>query len=64
MSTEFYSNCSSKKPPEKNYSAGFGDYCYTPECESAFSLNVMEKYLKLALAYLRLRKITRKREDG
>ena len=36
MSVGFYSNCSSKKPPEKNCSAGFGDYCCTPESKSAF----------------------------
>ena len=36
ISAEFYSNCSSKKPPEKNCSAGFGDYCCTPESKSAF----------------------------
>ena len=29
-----------------------------------FTLNVMEKESKLALAYLSFRKITRKREDG
>ena len=36
MSSEFDSNCSSKKRPEKNCSAGFGDYCCIPECKSAF----------------------------
>ena len=36
MSAEFYSNCPSKKLPEKNCSAGFGDYCCVPECKSAF----------------------------
>ena len=36
MSAEFYSNCWSKKRLEKNCSAGFGNYCSIPECESAF----------------------------
>ena len=36
ITAEFYSNCSSKKRPEKNCSAGFGDYCCIPECKSAF----------------------------
>ena len=65
MSAEFYSNYSSKKCPEKNYSAGFGDYCCIPECKSAFyTLNVIEKESKLALAYSSFRKIAQKREDG
>ena len=50
MSTEFYSNCSSKKPPEKNYSAGFGDYCYTPECESAFYTKRDGKIFKTSIS--------------
>ena len=64
MSPEFYSNCSTKKRPEKNCYAGFGDYCCIPDLKVIFTLNVMEKESKLALAYLSLRKITRKREDG
>ena len=67
MSAEFYSNYSSKKRPEKNCSAGFGDYWIIVAYQNAkvlFTLNVMEKESKLALAYLSFRKITRKREDG
>ena len=36
MPAEFYSSCSSEKRPEKNCSAGLGDYCCIPECKSAF----------------------------
>ena len=64
MSVEFYSNCSSKKRPEKNCSAGFGDYCCIPECKSAFYIKRDGKRVKLALAYLSFRKITQKIEDG
>ena len=64
MSAEFYSKCSSKKPREKNCAAGFGDYCYTSECKSAFYTRRDGKKSKLALVYLSLRKITRKRENG
>ena len=67
MSAEFYSNYSSKKRPEKNCSADFGDYWIIVVYQNAkvlFTLNVMEKESKLALAYLSFRKITRKREDG
>ena len=64
MSAEFYSSCSSKKRPEKKCSAGFGDYCCIPECKSAFYTKRDGKRVKLALAYLSFRKVTRKREDG
>ena len=60
VSAEFYSNCSSKKRPEKKCSAGFGDYCYMPECRSAFYTKRDEKRIKTSL----FRKIARKREDG
>ena len=57
VSAEFYSNCSSKKRPEKKFSAGFGDYCCIPECESAF-------YTKRDGKTSLFRKIAWKREDG
>ena len=60
MSPEFYSNCSTKKRPEKNCYACFGDYCCIPDLKVIFTLNVMEKESKLALAYLSFRKIKRR----
>ena len=60
MSPEFYSNCSTKKRPEKNCYAGFGDYCCIPDLKVIFTLNMMEKESKLALAYLSFRKKKRR----
>ena len=57
-----------KNVQERNYSAGFDDYCCIPECKSAFYcfllFHVTGKESKLALVYLNFRKITAKIEDG
>ena len=50
MSAEFYSNYSSKKRPEKNCSAGFGDYCCIPECKSAFYTKRDGKRIKTGIS--------------
>ena len=52
MSAEFYSNCPSKKRPEKNSAAGFGDYCCTPECKSAFYIKRDGKRVKIGISLL------------
>ena len=56
MSAEFYSNCSSKKRPEKNCSAGFGDYCCIPECKSAFYTKRDGKRVKTGISLFKFPK--------
>ena len=56
MSAEFCCNCSSKKRPEKNYSAGFGDYCCIPECKSIFYTKRGGKRVKTGISLFKLPK--------
>ena len=56
LPAEFYSNCSSKKRPEKNCSAGFGDYCCIPECKSAFYTKRDGKRVKTGISLFRFPK--------
>ena len=64
MSAEFYSNCSSKKRLEQTVLLVLVIIVAYQNVKVLFTLNVMEKESKLALAYLGFRKITRKKEDG
>ena len=56
VSAEFYSNCSSKKQPEKKCSAGFGDYCCIPECKSAFYTKRDGKRVKTGISLFKFPK--------
>ena len=56
LPAEFYSNCSSKKRPEKNCSAGFGDYCCIPECKSAFYTKRDGKRVKTGISLFKFPK--------
>ena len=56
MSAEFYSNCSSKKRPEKYCSAGFGDYCCILKCKSDFYTKRDGKRVKAGISLFKFPK--------
>ena len=56
MPAKFYSNCLSEKRPEKNCYAVFGDYCFTPECKSAFYAKLDGKRVKTGIGLFRFPK--------
>ena len=56
MSAEFYSNCSSEKRPEKNFYTVFGDYCFIPECKSAFYTKRDGKRVKTGISLFKFPK--------
>ena len=50
------SNYSSKKRPEKNYSAGFGGYCCIPDCTSTFYTKCIGKRVKIEISLFKFPK--------
>ena len=63
MSAEVYSNCSSQKSKEKNYSAGLSDYCCIPEFQSAFYNKRDGKRVKTGISLFRFPKGNTEKND-